>query len=157
MEGKKVKAQVTWTGPGLRLVGETEDGPAIVVDSSGGDYGRHSGLAPMELVLVGLASCTAMDVISIMAKKRQPMTNLQVKVDAERSATHPKVYTKIHIDYVAYGEGIDEKALLRAIELSEESYCSVTAMLKHTAEITSSARIVAAPNPAVPGPIGTSN
>ncbi len=152
-----MKAQVTWTGPGLRMVGETADGPAIVVDSSGGDYGRHSGLSPMELVLVGLAGCTAMDVISIMAKKRQPMTNLQVKVDAERSETHPKVFTKIHVEYVAYGDGIDEKALLRAIELSETSYCSVMGMLKHAAEITNSARIVAAPNPSAPGPIETAD
>lgn len=111
----------------------------------------------MELVLVGLAGCTAMDVISIMAKKRQPMTNLQVRVNAERSDTHPKVFTKIHVEYVAYGDGVDEKALLRAIELSEESYCSVMGMLKHTAEITSSARIEVAPNPFVPGPIRTSS
>ena len=148
-----MKAQVTWTGPGLRMVGETIDGPGIVVDSSAEAYGRHSGLSPMELVLVGLAGCTAMDVVSIMAKKRQPMTNLQVKVEAERAETHPKVFTKLHVEYVAYGDGVDEQALLRAIQLSEESYCSVMSMLKHSAEITSSHRIVAGPNPSLPGPI----
>jgi putative redox protein len=135
------------------MVGETAEGPAIVVDSSGKAYGRHSGLSPMELVLVGLAGCTAMDVISIMAKKRQPMTNLQVKVEAERAETHPKVFTKLYIEYVAYGNGIEEKALIRAIELSEESYCSVIGMLKHSAEITSSLRIVSDPNPSLPGPL----
>ncbi len=133
------------------MVGETSEGPAVVVDSSGEPYGRHSGLSPMELVLVGLAGCTAMDVISIMAKKRQPMSNLQVKIEAERAETHPKVFTKIHIEYVAYGEGIDEQALARSIQLSEESYCSVMGMLKHTAEITSSQRIVADANPTLPG------
>ena len=91
------KAQVTWSGPGMRLIGETDSSPAIVVDSSG-EYGTHSGPSPMELILIGLAGCTAMDVISIMEKKRQPMTNLQVKVEAERAETHPKVYTIIHLD-----------------------------------------------------------
>ncbi|MBN1247180.1 MAG: OsmC family protein [Anaerolineae bacterium] len=133
------------------MVGETEDSPAIVVDSRGGKFGTHTGLSPMELVLVGLASCTAMDVVSIMAKKRQPMTNFQVKVDAERADDHPMVFTKIHVTYVAYGEGIDEKALTRAIELSEERYCSVQAMLKQTAEITNSYEIVAAVGPMEPG------
>jgi putative redox protein len=148
-----MKAQVTWTGPGLRMVGETSDGPAIVVDSAGSTFGTHSGLTPMELVLVGLAGCTAMDVISIMAKKRQPMTNLQIKVEAERADTHPKVFTKIHLEYIAYGDGVDEQALKRAIELSEETYCSVQGMLKQSSEITSSFRIVAQPNPTDPGPI----
>jgi putative redox protein len=148
-----MKAQVTWTGPGLRMIGETSDGPAIVVDSSGGTYGTHSGLSPMELVLVGLAGCTAMDVASVMAKKRQPLTNLQVKVEAERADTHPKVFTKIHVEYVAYGDDIDEQALKRAIELSEETYCSVHGMLKKGAEITSSFRIIAQPNPTKPGAI----
>lgn len=146
-----MKAQVTWSGPGLRMVGETENGPAIVVDSSGGTYGTHTGLTPMELVLVGLAGCTAMDVTSIMAKKRQPLTNLQVKVEAERADEHPKVYTKLDLTYIAYGEGIDEKALSRAIQLSEERYCSVQAMLKHSAEITSSYEIVTEANPTAPG------
>jgi putative redox protein len=146
-----VKAQVTWTGPGLRLIGETENSPAIVVDAGGGTYGTHSGLTPMELVLVGLCGCTAMDVISIMAKKRQPMTGFQVKVDSEQAEDHPKVYTKLHLTYIAYGEGIDENALSRAIELSEERYCPVTGMLKATAEVTSSYEIVPAVGPTDPG------
>lgn len=146
-------AQVTWTGPGLRMVGETTGGPAIVIDSAGGTFGTHSGPTPMELVLLGLAGCTAMDVMSIMAKKRQPLTNLQVKVDAERADEHPKIYTKIHLEYIAYGTGLDENALVRAIELSEEKYCSAQAMLKHAAEITSSHRIVETPNPVQPGEI----
>jgi putative redox protein len=86
-----------------------------------------------------------------MAKKRQPMTNLQVKVEAERAETHPKVYTKIHLEYIAYGAGVSATALARAIELSETTYCSVSAMLRNSATITSSYRIVAEPNPSVPG------
>ena len=145
--------QVTWTGPGMRMVGDVEDGPAILLDSSSPEYGTHSGPSPMELLLLGLAGCTAMDVISIMAKKRQPMTNLQIKVLGERAETHPKIWTKIHLEYIAYGEGISETALARAIELSESTYCSVNAMLSKAAEITTSYRIVEAAHPGTPGPI----
>lgn len=145
--------QVTWTGPGMRMVGDVEGGPAILLDSSSPEYGTHSGPSPMELVLLGLAGCTAMDVISIMAKKRQPMTNLQIKVHGERAETHPKIWTKIHLEYIAYGQGISETALARAIELSESTYCSVNAMLRKAAEITTSYRIVETPNPSTPGTI----
>ena len=145
--------QVTWTGPGMRMVGDVEDGPGILLDSSHPAYGTRSGPTPMELLLLGLASCTAMDVVSIMAKKRQPMTNLQVKVQAERAETHPKIWTKIHLEYIAYGEGISETALARAIELSESTYCSASAMLSKAAEITNSYRIIETPNPSTPGTI----
>ena len=97
------KVQVTWTGPGMRMVGDVEGGPAIIIDSDHPEYGLGTGPSPMELVLLGLAGCTAMDVVSIMAKKREPMTNLQVKVKAEQADDYPKVYTKIHLEYVAYG------------------------------------------------------
>ncbi|MEJ5309491.1 MAG: OsmC family protein [Anaerolineae bacterium] len=145
--------QVTWTGPGMRMVGDVEGGPAILLDSSSPEYGTHSGPSPMELLLLGLAGCTAMDVISIMAKKRQPMTNLQVKVQGERAQTHPRIWTKIHVEYIAYGQGISETALARAIELSESTYCSVHAMLSKVAEITTSYRIVETANPSMPGPL----
>ncbi len=145
--------QVTWTGPGMRMVGDVEGGPAILLDSSSPEYGTHSGPSPMELLLLGLAGCTAMDVISIMAKKRQPMTNLQVKVQGERAQTHPRIWTKIHVEYIAYGQGISETALARAIELSESTYCSVHAMLSKAAEITTSYRIVETANPSMPGPL----
>jgi putative redox protein len=137
----------------MRMVGDVEGGPAILLDSSSPDFGTHSGPSPMELLLLGLAGCTAMDIISIMAKKRQPMTNLQVKVQGERAETHPKIWTKIHLEYIAYGEGISETALARAIELTESTYCSANAMLSKAAEITRSYRIVAAANPNTPGTI----
>jgi putative redox protein len=133
------------------MVGEANGSPGIVVDSSGEPYGTHSGPTSMELILIGLAGCTGMDVISIMAKKRQPLKSLRVKVEGERAEEHPRVYTKIHVTYIAYGEGIDEKALERSIELSETKYCSVSAMLRKTAEITSSFQIIADPAPTTPG------
>jgi len=137
----------------MRMVGDVEGGPAIILDSSSPEYGTHSGPSPMELLLLGLAGCTAMDVISIMAKKRQPMTNLQIKVQGERADTHPRIWTKIHLEYIAYGQGVSETALARAIELSESTYCSVHAMLSKAAEITTSYRIVETANPGTPGTI----
>jgi len=137
----------------MRMVGDVEGGPAIILDSSSPEYGTHSGPSPMELLLLGLAGCTAMDVISIMAKKRQPMTNLQIKVQGERADTHPRIWTKIHLEYIAYGQGVSETALVRAIELSESTYCSVHAMLSKAAEITTSYRIVETANPGTPGTI----
>jgi putative redox protein len=98
----------------------------------------------MELLLIGLAGCTAMDVVSILQKKRQPLTGLQTKVTAERAEEHPRVYTKIHVEYVVTGKGVKPEAVERAIELSETKYCSAMATLRHTAEITSSYRILEA-------------
>ena len=142
------EAKVTWTGPGLRLVAEANDGPAIILDSSKPIFGTHSGLTPMELILLGLAGCTGMDVMSILSKQRQPVTGFQVQVSGERADEHPKVYTKIHIEYIVYGEGVDTKAVERAIELSETKYCSASAMLSKSAEITNSSRVIEdAPTP----------
>ena len=145
------EALLTWTGPGMRMIGEVNGSPGVVIDSRGGTYGTHTGPTPMELVLLGLAGCTGMDVISILEKMRQPMTNLQVRVSAERADSHPKVYTSIHVEYIVYGEGVEESALERAIELSETRYCSVSAMLRESAEITNSFRIVDEPGPYEPG------
>ncbi|MBN1811214.1 MAG: OsmC family protein [Anaerolineae bacterium] len=136
-------AQVTWVGPGLRLVGEGGQGPAIVVDHVLPDEERQEGgPRPMELLLIGLAGCTSMDVVSVLQKKRQPLTGLQTKVTAERAEEHPKVYTKIHVEYVVTGRGVKPEAVERAIELSETKYCPATAMLRQAAEITTSYRIV---------------
>ena len=146
------KAQVTWVGPGLRMLAEANGGPALVLDSPHPPHGTHTGASPMELLLMGLAGCTGMDVISILIKKRQPVTGFQVRVEAERAPAHPKVYTKIHLEYIIYGQGVSYKAVERAIELSETVYCSANAMLGKTAEITHSYRIVeerSAPN--IPG------
>lgn len=146
------KASLTWTGPGLRLVGTIAGGPAIVVDSPKEGLGTHSGPSPMELVLLGLGGCTGMDVFSILTKKRQPVTGYEVRLEGERADSHPKKYTKIQIEYVVYGKGVDAKAVERAIELSETKYCSVHAMLEESVEITTSYRIVEEqPTPHEPG------
>jgi len=136
------KAEVTWVGPGLRLVGEAS-GPAIVVDHALPNEEREeTGTRPMELLLVGLCGCTGMDVISIMQKKRQPFTGLEVKATAERADEHPKIYTQIHLEFIVTGEGMDPAAVERSIELSQTKYCPASAMLGEAAEITTSYQIV---------------
>ena len=134
-------ATVTWVGPGMRLIAQANQSPTRVLDVPH-SAGAQGGPTPMELILMGAAGCTAMDVVSIMSKKREPLTGLEVHVEADKAAEHPQVYTKIHLEYVAYGQGVSVAALERAIELSQETYCSVAAMLKATAPITFSFRIV---------------
>jgi putative redox protein len=136
-------AQVTWVGPGLRLVGEGGHGPAIVLDHVLPDEERQEGgPRPMELLLIGLAGCTSMDVISVLQKKRQPITGLETKVTAERAEEHPKVYTAIHLEFLVKGKGVKPEAVERAIELSETKYCPAIAMLRQTVKIATSYRIV---------------
>jgi len=136
------KAQVKWVGPGLRLVGEADD-HAIVVDHALPGVDQEAiGPQPMQLVLIGLCGCTGMDVISIMQKKRQPFTGLQVEATAERADEHPRVYTSIHLEFVVTGVGVDPAAVERSIELSQTKYCPASAMLGQAAEITTSYRIV---------------
>jgi putative redox protein len=123
-------------------VGEA-DGPAIVVDHAlPGEDREETGPTPMRLLLIGLCGCTGMDVISIMQKKRQPLTGLQVKATAERAEEHPRVYTQIHLEFVVTGEGVDPEAVERSIELSHTKYCSASAMLGEVADITTSYWIV---------------
>lgn len=137
------KAQVTWVGPGFRFVAEANGGPAIVLDGMTPPKGTHSGPTPMELILMGVAGCSGMDVISILGKKRQPVTGFQINVTAEWAAEHPMIYTQIHLEYVLYGQGVSAEAVERAIALSEEKYCSVMGMLRPTVKITHSYRVVA--------------
>ncbi len=134
------KAKVRWV-EGMQFVAEGGTGHAIVIDGDPSVGGRDTGSRPMELLLMGLAGCTAMDVAFILRRKRQPFTGLEVNVDAERAPKHPKVYTKIHVEYIIYGD-VDDKAARQAIELSEEKYCSASAMMKKTAEVTWSYKIV---------------
>ncbi len=135
------RAQVTWVGPGLRLMGEA-GGPAMVIDHALPDEERdETGPRPMQLLLIGLCGCTGMDVISILRKKRQPFTGLRVQASAERADEHPKVYTKIHLEFVVTGDDVDAKAVERSIELSQTKYCPASAMLGEVAEITTSFRV----------------
>lgn len=131
-----IEAKVTWIEE-KRFVGRASSGHGMVVDAGSDKLGS----SPMELVLVGLAGCTAYDVVGILQKKRQAVLGLEVDVSGERAATPPKVYTDIHIEYVIRGKNVSEKAVQAAIALSKDKYCSVSAMLEGTAQITTSYRI----------------
>jgi len=135
-----VEAKVTWQ-EGMRFEGTASSGHTVILDSSAEHGGQNAGFRPMELLLVGMAGCTAMDVISILRKKRQKVTGFEVRVCGERAEEHPRIYTDIHVEYVVRGEDISPAAVERAIQLSEEKYCSASAMLGKAARITSSYRI----------------
>jgi putative redox protein len=136
------RVQVNWIGPGLRLLGETASGQAVVMDHVlEGEQRAESGARPMELLLIGMLGCTAMDVVSILQKQRQPFIAVQVTASAERASEHPKIYTQIAVEYVVRGHGVDPKGVERAIELSRTKYCSAMAMLGQAAQISTSYRI----------------
>ena len=137
-----MKAQVSWH-EGLQFIASADTNHSIVLDSPKLNLGgKDSACAPFELILIGLAGCTGMDVISILQKKRQKITSFEVHAEAERSKEFPKVFTKIHIEYIVKGKNISQKAVERAIDLSENTYCGVSAMLRKTAEITNSYKII---------------
>ncbi len=142
MAGNKIMtAQVTWES-GMRFIGEADSGHAIVLDSSTEVGGKDTGIRSMELLLVGLIGCTAMDVAYILQRKRQKLTGLKVRAKGSRADDHPQVFTEVHIEYEISGENISEKAVKQAIELSQNKYCSASAMFKKTAEVTYSYRII---------------
>lgn len=125
-----VTAKARWTDK-ERFIGAASSNHAIVVDA-GAD---KTGNGPMELVLIGLCSCTAVDVVNILSKKREPFTGIEVRAEAERADEPPKVYTQIKLIYRISGN-VSEKAVEDAVRLSEEKYCSVAAMLNKTAKIS---------------------
>ena len=123
------------------LVGRSESKHWTVMDWPEATGGAAGAPTPMEMVLMALGSCSAVDVVQILAKQRTPVESLRVELSAERREEHPRIFTRIHVEYVVRGEGIKEAALERAITLSEEKYCSVSAMLRGSVEITSSYRL----------------
>ncbi len=131
-----ITASAAWTG-NQRFIGMASSGHASVIDA--GEEKTASG--PMELVLMGLCSCTAVDVVTILGKKRERFTSLKVLAEAERAPEPPKVYTKIKLIYRVGGR-VSRKAVEDAVRLSEQKYCSVAGMLKTTAEITTVVEIV---------------
>lgn len=126
-----VEANLNWID-GERFVVSASSGHAIVVDA---DRERNTAAGPMELVLMGLCACTATDVVTILRKKREPFTAVQVRAEAERAKEPPTVYTSIRLIYTVSG-AVTHKAVQDAVRLSEEKYCGVSAMLKSTAKIT---------------------
>jgi putative redox protein len=125
-----------WQGD-LSFLGQNQSGGQVQMGSLGND----PGISPMELVLIGLAGCTGIDVVSTLRKQRQQLENLKVQVRGKRAESHPRVYTDIEITYLLWGKGLKQEAIERAIRLSEEKYCSVSAMMQATARIRTSYQI----------------
>lgn len=125
-------AKVTWEGK-LAFVGVAQGGHAVQLDSTAGE----NAVTPMEMIAISTAGCTAVDVISILEKKRQTVTAFEVRFHGDRASDHPKMFTKGVVTYRVTGRGVDEDALRRAIELSVTKYCSVHAMLEKAFPIES--------------------
>jgi putative redox protein len=131
----RMKVRIKWV-ENVSFLAETESSHALVMDGAPEGGGRNLGPRPMEVVLAGTGGCTAYDVVTILRKARQPVTDCTVEIDAERAAQDPKVFTRIHFRFVVTGSGLDSKQLERAIHLSAEKYCSASIMLGKTAQIT---------------------
>ena len=119
----------------MRFVAADSTGHSIVMDASKQGGGEGSGFSPLQLLLAALGGCTGMDIVDILRKQRQLVEGLEIVVSGERVKEFPRVYNKIHVEYKVKGKGIKEKAVKRAIQLSEDKYCSVGAMLRAKAEV----------------------
>ena len=129
-----MKARVQWLD-GRAFVGESGSGHAVVMDGSPEAGGRNIGVRPMEMLLLGLGGCTAFDVVMILEKGREKVTACDVELEAERAGEDPKVFTHVKLIYKLKGKNLKPAAVERAIKLSNEKYCSATAMFEKTAKI----------------------
>ena len=126
---------------GCSFIGKADSNHWTTIDVSKDTCGLDAATHPMELVLLALGSCSGSDIVSILNKKQVTLRGFEIRINADRADSYPKVFTKIHLEYVFYGEGIDPKHVERAISLSQDKYCSVMAMLKLSVPITSSFKI----------------
>ncbi|MCX6151317.1 MAG: OsmC family protein [Ignavibacteriales bacterium] len=128
---------------GITFAGKTDSNHWITMDGPEEFGGSNAGIRPKELLLIGLGGCTGSDVVSILQKKRINMKDFEINISADLADEHPQVFTKIHIEYVFYGDNLPVKDIERAIDLSQTKYCAVTKMLEKAAEVTHSYRIEA--------------
>jgi putative redox protein len=131
-----MECTVRWTGEGMSFLAETGSNHLVSMDGAPDGGGRNLAPRPMEMVLVGSGGCAAYDVVVILKKSGQDVTGCEVKVSGERAATDPKVFIKIHMHFVVRGRTLKRNLVEQAIRLSHEKYCSATAMLVKTAEVT---------------------
>jgi putative redox protein len=132
-----MKARVQWLN-GRTFVGEAGSGHAVVMDGAPEAGGRNIGIRPMEMLLIGLGGCTAFDVVIILERGREKVTSCDIELEGERAPADPKVFTHVKLLYKLKGHNLKPEAVKRAIRLSEEKYCSATAMFQKTARIESS-------------------
>lgn len=136
-----MKARVKWVQD-VMFVGESGSGHSVVMDGAPDAGGRNMGFRPMEMLLLGLGGCSAFDVMLILKRGRESVTDCIVEIDAERATTDPKVFTKIQMHYTVTGHALDRKKVERAVALSAEKYCSASAIIAKTAEITHTITLV---------------
>ena len=137
-----MECNVRWTGEGMSFLAETGSNHLVAMDGAPEGGGRNLAPRPMELVLAGSGGCTAYDVVVILKKSGQDVTGCEVRLTAERAATDPKVFTKVHAHFVVRGRTLKRNLVEQAIRLSHEKYCSATAMLVKTAEVTRDFEII---------------
>ena len=131
-----MQATVRWMGPeGMSFLAETGSGHLVPMDGAADGGGRNLAPRPMEMVLLGAGGCTAYDVVLILKRGRHDVRGCEVRLEAERAASDPKVFTRIALHFVVRGKGLPREAVERAVQLSHDKYCSATAMLAKTAEI----------------------
>jgi len=133
---------VRWNGEGMTFVAETGSNHVVAMDGAPEGGGRNLAPRPMEMVLVGTGGCTAYDVVAILRKSGQHVSSCEVKVNAERAPTDPKVFTRIHMHFVLRGRALKRNLVEHAMRLSHDKYCSASIMLGKTAEITQDFEIV---------------
>ena len=133
-----MKASVHYAGDEF-FIGTSPSGVSVAIDTKGD---RHSAPTPMEMLLIAVAACTGVDVISILEKKRQDITSYKIEIEGERAEEHPKKFVRFYVNHIVHGRSVSEKALADAIKLSDEKYCSVAATVRPTAEITTKYEIV---------------
>lgn len=133
-------AKLSWKN-GLAFTGVSDSNIEVPLDASVAHGGGGDGVVPMEMILMGLGGCTAMDVISILSKKRQQVTSFDIQLHGDRSQEHPKVFTNITIEYIVKGKDLDPDSVARAVELSENKYCPGMAMLRKAVPITTTFRV----------------
>ena len=138
-----MKARIKWI-EGVSFAGQSESGHTVVMDGPPDAGGKNLGVRPMELLLLGMGGCTAFDVVHILRKSRQPVTDCVAEMDATRADTDPKIFTRIHVHFIITGKGLDPKRVDQAVKLSAEKYCSASIMLGKVAEVTHDFEIVEA-------------
>ena len=132
---------VNWVD-GMLMVGKSHSGHSITMDGPIEIGGENLGVRPMEMLLLGVAGCTMIDVVTTLKKMRQNLTHCETKISAERADEHPKVFTDIHIHFIVQGKDLDSKKVDKAIILSAEKYCSASIMLGKTANITHDFKVI---------------
>lgn len=127
---------------GVSFVGQSESGHSVVMDGAAESGGKNLGVRPMEMLLMGLGGCSAFDVVMILRKSRQNVTDCVADIDATRAETDPKVFTRIHVHFTVTGTGLDPKRVEQAVNLSADKYCSASIMLGKSADITHDFEVV---------------